>query len=161
MTYVRTVDMYQGDFFNKLIRLEASYDTNSRNNVHIPSANRQLYTATENPIASAVDTVCAQFSITEVRARVMTDDADWDQQRTAKRLEYYGNSLAKRYDVPEKCRKAFKGSTVKGTACIKVSINGYKQIKVDNVMVDDIVVDEAECRNGADPYAAAPRLEAS
>jgi len=153
MQYVRAIDMYQAQQFNKFRRLEALYDTNPRTNEFSMSSAASLHQATENCIASAVDTLCAEFSTTEVRARVQTDDGDWEQQRTARRLEYYTNSLAKLYKVGRAVRAAFKAACVKGTGFVKVAFDASNRIKISPVRVDDIVVDELECVNGNSPMS--------
>lgn len=153
MQYVRAIDMYQAAQFNKFRRLEALYDTNPRTNEYAVSSGASLHQATENCIASAVDTLCAEFSTTEIRARVQTDDGDWEQQRTAKRLEYYINSLAKLYKVGKATRAAFKASCVKGTGFVKVATDRHDRIRITPVRVDDIVVDELECINGNSPMS--------
>jgi Uri superfamily endonuclease len=106
---------------------------------------------TENVIASNVDTVTAAIATTEVRARFMTDDGDWETQRTARHLEWYAEGVSKLHDVDAKCALAFgQGAAVRGTGLIYVGIEDGK-LCVEHVLADDIVVDERECRSGSMP----------
>lgn len=147
-TYVKTIDRSQFQLFNKFHRLARLYDTNPLPG-QLGRAPREYGRMHENALASAVDTISAQISTTDVRAVFDTDDADWSTQRKARRLEWYVEALGKLYKVPYKCRHAFKtGGAVKGTALVKVWGDAFGRLRVEPAMVDDIVVDELETRNG-------------
>ena len=149
MAYVMAVDRLQAPLFDKFVKLESLYDTNPRTNIwQNKTAAEILGIVTENVIASNVDTVTASIAATDVRARFMTTDANWDQQRTAKHLEWYADGLSALFDIGEKCRYAFKAAAIKGTGLNKVYIDEFGDIRVDSVLVDDIVIDEIETRNG-------------
>ena len=152
LTYVRAVDTTQSHIYNKFLKLEALYDMSPRGNagtIHEPGkANDGRMT--ENVIASNVDTVSAQIATTDIRATFDTDDADWGEQRRARHREWYAEALAKLHNVAEKCQRGFKaGGATKGTGLNYVYVDTFDQIHVDSVLVDDIVVDELECRSQA------------
>lgn len=153
--YVRTVENYQAELFDKFVKLASLYDTNPRTNRHVSAREhavrlgRAKAIVTENLIATNVDTVAANVADQDIRARVLTDYADWSHQRIAKQLENYGNGLAKLYELASKCRTGFKaGAAIKGTGLNKVWIDQFDQIQVTPVPIDNIVVDEMECRDG-------------
>jgi len=147
--YVMAVDRLQAPLYDKFVKLEALYDTNPRTNLwNNKTPGETLGVVTENVVASIIDTVASAVAATDVRARFETTDADWDQQRQAKHLEWYCDGLAVLFDVGKKCRYGFKAAALKGTALNKVYIDEFDQIRVDQVMVDDIVIDEIETRNG-------------
>jgi hypothetical protein len=152
LAYVRSVDAQQAHVYNKFIRCAALYDMPPRPRTagdFVESAITNGGRMHENVIASAVDTVSAQIATTDIRAVFDTDGADWSTQRKARHREWYSEQLGKLLDIPAKLQRAFKsGTAVKGTGAIKVYIDAFDQIRVDTVMVDDIVVDELECRNG-------------
>lgn len=152
LTYVRTVDAQQAHVYNKFIRCAALYDMPPRPRTSGDFSEAALANGGrmhENVIASAVDTVSAQIATTDIRATFDTDGADWSTQRKARHREWYAEQLDKLLDVKPKCQRAFKaGTAIKGTGAIKVYIDAFDQIRVDAVMVDDIVIDEPECRNG-------------
>lgn len=150
--YVQGVERRQSSLFDKFMRLEAAYDPNSvRAEGRGRGANDSLGLVTENVIASNVDTVAAAIATVEVRARFMTDDADWSTQRTAKHLEWYAGNLAQLLGVHEKCARAFKSGTLKGTGLVHVFVDGCDEIRVEQAPVDEFVVDEDEA------HAATPR----
>lgn len=143
--YVNAAEDELGDVFERLFRLEYLYDPNN------PDADRrQQDRVTENAIASNVDTVEAVIATTDIRARYMTDGADWKQQRTARRLEWYSEDLGKRFDVLQKCRLAFKESAKKGNGLVKVHAV-FDTPRVEFTLLENIVVPPDECRDGRDP----------
>jgi hypothetical protein len=144
-THVQRIEQEQGATFDRFLKLEALYDPN---NPDAADAGEQL--APENVVASNVDTVTAAIATTEVRARFMTDDGDWGTQRTARHLEWYAEGLSKLFDVLPRCRGAFKECTKKGNGLVKAHIV-LGQIRVERVLVENIVVDDAECRDGKSP----------
>lgn len=159
--FVNRAEDELGDTFTRLFRLEYLYDPNN------PDADRrQQDRVTENAIASNVDTVHAVIAAVDIRPRYMTDGADWKQQRTARRLEWYSEDLGIRYDVLPKCRKAFKECAKKGNGLVKVHAVFYEP-RVEHVLIENVVVPEDECRDGREPrqmhqwdYIDADELEA-
>lgn len=148
---VQTIEQRQFDLFNTFVKLEALYDPvvmRHREHMNGPG-DRFASMATENVVASNIDTVTAIISATEVRARFMTDDAGWSEQRRARQLEWYAEALSTLLDVDQKCREAFRDAALKGTGLLKVYIDDDDQLCVERVQVDDIVVDEAESRFGS------------
>lgn len=143
--FVQSAEQELGDVFTRLFRLEYLYDPNN------PDADgRQQDRVTENAIASNIDTVAAVIAAVDIRPRYMTDGADWKQQRTARRLEWYSEELGIRYDVLPKCRKAFKEASKKGNGLVKVhSVLG--EPRVEHVLLENIVVPADECRNAREP----------
>lgn len=152
--YVQTVERYQFHTFNRFLQLEILYDPNA------PFA-RDIYLSTatvetpglviENVVASCVDTVHASIATSDVRPRFMTDDGNWSVQRTAKRLEWYAEGVGKKLKVMDACKKAFKSMAKKGTGVVKAYTDQFGDVKVEAVRIDDLIVDEAECRNGGTP----------
>lgn len=145
LQYVAGAETELGDIFERLFRLECLYDPNN------PDADRrQQDRVTENAIASNIDTVSAVISTAQVRTRYMTDGGDWQQQRTAKRLEWYSEELGKRYEVHAKCRKAFKESSKKGNGLIKVHAV-LDEPRVEHILLENVIVPPDECRDGRVP----------
>jgi hypothetical protein len=149
LEYVTAVDRLQAPLFDKFIKLESLYDTNPRTNVWNDKTSTEILgIVTENVVASNIDTVTATVAATDVRARFMTTDADWAQQRQAKHLEWYCDGLSSMFELGDRGRKAFKDSAIKGTGLVKIYVDQFGEIRVDRVVVDDVVVDELEARNG-------------
>lgn len=151
-TYVQGVEQRQGKLFEKFLKLDSMYDPNSvRAEARGRAGLDTLGMVTENVIASNVDTVTAAIAATDVRARFMTDDADWSVQRTARHLEWYADGLAKQLDVAQKCQLGFKSSAIKGTGLIHVFTDGSGELRAEHAPVDEFVVDESES------HSASPR----
>jgi hypothetical protein len=158
--YVERVERDQFELFNRFVLLESLYDPNTpdpNGDVAMMEAS-EIGLVIENVIASNVDTVTAQIATTEVRPRFQTDDGDWSVMRTATKLEYYAEGVGKLLDIHAPCRRAFKEAAKKGTGVVKVYVNAFDQIKVEHVRIDDIVVDEAECKNGGVPRQLHQRM---
>jgi hypothetical protein len=144
--HVRLVEREQFDLYDRFVKLAYLYDPNDA--MGVSSTSDQLGFVTENVIASNIDTVTAVVAASEVRARFMTDDGDWQTQRTARQLEFYAEALSKLYDVDAKCAVAFgQGAAVRGTGLIYVGIDSDDEICVQHVLADDVVVDEREQGN--------------
>lgn len=148
VSYIRGLDTVQAHIYNRFIRLEALYAMQRQRLLLSAWDPTNEGMMTQNLIASNVDTVAAQIASTDVRAVFDTDDGDWGEQRRARQREHYAAGLSTLLNVPEKCQHSFKvGSALKGTSLLKVYADRFKCPRVDNVLVDDIVVDELECRN--------------
>lgn len=151
-TYVATVEAEQVEIYDRFLKLDYLYDPESfwaRQNEPSGERFKPASVLSENVIASNIDTVASAISPTEVRARFIPDDADWSEQRRARELERYTRGLDRRYDVHPKARKAFKDAAKKGTGIVKVFPDSDAgEVCVERVLVDDIVVDERECRSG-------------
>lgn len=146
--HVRALDRTQFEIFNRFKQLESLYDTNPKAGGRMMRPLRAPGRMHENVIASTVDAVCAQIATVDVRAVFDTDDADWSTQRRARRLELYTEQIGKIHKIPAKCRRAFKGAAMKGTGAVKVWPDSFKRLRVEAVMIDDIVVDDIEARTG-------------
>lgn len=156
--YVEQVERQQFDTFNRFVQLEHLYDPNSPTSPGLLDEVDGIGLVIENVIASNVDTVSAAIAATEVRPRFMTDDGDWTEQRTATELEWYAEGLGKQLGIGEKCARAFKEAAKKGTGILKIYVDSFDEIRVDHVLIDDIIVDEAECRSGGTPRQMHQRM---
>lgn len=165
LAYVRTIENFQSLQFERFLREEALYDQN-------PRTNRRTGTGTgigrsrdtgessrhsgpaksvmvENLVAQGVDTIAANVADSDILIRVQTDDANFSRQQNAKRLERYANALMELFDVIPKCQYSFKlGAALKGTGVNKVWIDEFDQIQVRPVPIENVIVDELECRDG-------------
>lgn len=148
MDYVSTVEQNQASIFDRFVKLDYLYDPNGHADGIDSSRNMFMDQMSENVIASNVDTVTATITASEVRPRMMTDDADWSVQRNAQAMTWYAEGLGKLQEVHEKCVGGFHSGALKGTGLNKVYINGFDEIVVEPTLIDDIVVDEAEVRAG-------------
>lgn len=152
--YVEAVDREQSDTFDRLIKLSALYDPNDRTwarasltgNMGVFGSRSHVI---ENVIASTVDTVTAELAATRVRPRFMTDDADWSTQRRARHLSNYAEAISKLLKVHDKSVRAFHDGALKGVGLLKIYADEWNQIRVERTLLDDIVIDDAEVREGS------------
>ena len=85
------------------------------------------------------------------RGVFLTEGASWSAAKRAKETEAYSEEMAKRYKRAAACRTAFFDATLKGTGLIKTFADSDYQIHVEPLLIDNVVVDDAECINGAAP----------
>lgn len=150
LPYVWQLERDQFDVFTRFMQLEHLYDPNCRTAGDYDDV-EGIGMAIENVVASNVDTVHAAIAATEVRARFMTDDAEWSVQRTATMLEWYAEGVGKLTGLHQHCSKAFKQSAKKGMGLVKVFADAFDRVRIENVMIDNVIVDDAECRDGGSP----------
>jgi hypothetical protein len=144
--YARRAEQELGSIFNRIFLLECLYDPNNPEAEDPASQDR----ITENAVASNVDTVTAVVATIDIRARFMTDGADWKRQRIARRLEWYAEEQQIHCKVLDKCRRAFKEAVKKGNGLTKA----YEWLgapRVDHVLIENIVVPLEETRDGRTP----------
>lgn len=149
---VRAIDQEQADIFERLYKYGCLYDPNDRlySQVAWDSAMSSEGIVDENVVKPAVDTATSLVARMRPRVRCQTDGANWSAQRRAKRLERYVEGLFKRTRIAEVAPLVFRDACVFGVGIMKVRPGG-KDITIERVVWDEIVVDEAECR------ATAPR----
>jgi len=151
--YIAGLESAQSELYERFLKLAVLYDPHDISGLEVSwdRGRGPMTQVSENFVATNVDSVNAVIAVTDVRARFMTDDADWGAQRLARHLEWYAEGLDKLLDGAEVCRRAFKDASLKGTGLVKVYINSKDKICVERVMVDDIRVDEVECRVSGKP----------
>jgi hypothetical protein len=152
LPYVASIEDEQLDYFDRFAMLEAMYDPNGpAGELAGFEFKQRAARMSENGFAAAVDTVTAQIAATAVRPRYMTDGADWSTQRRARNLGRYSVELGKRLDVDNIAVEGFIEAAKKGTGLAKIYADQDDELRVESVMVENIVVDNAECQNGAAP----------
>ncbi len=144
---VRRIETNQAEVFERIHKLEVLYDPNTP--MADTGGDRQGGVH-ENAIAANVDTVAAIISTADVRARQMTDGADWHQQRTARRLEQYADEQKKLLKILPKCRDAFKEGAKKGNGLVKVTQRHGEPV-VECALIENIVVPDDETRDNRSP----------
>lgn len=148
---VRRIEQEQGDTFDRLALLESLYDQYSPTGDDTTTSSAKLLNVTENVVASNVDTTYASVATAEVRARFLTDGADFSVQRRAKKLEYYVEGLGRQMKVHRKCRLALKESSKKGGGLVKVYADRWDEPSVEHTRIEDIYVPDEDSRSGAPP----------
>lgn len=127
-----------------------------------PTANvRQPFEATKACVRSICDTATALIVRTRPKATFVTDGADWETQLQAEDLDQFTVAQFEQGGLYQVSPRAFHDSTVFGTGGWKYCPSGRGEnfrLDYERVLIDDIVVDEDECREGLDPQNVYHRL---
>ena len=148
MSYIAEVERAQMATFDRFRKLAYLYDPYFTGGGLADDDDKRPGLVQENVIASNVDSIAGTIAATDVRARFMTDDGDWSTQRRARLLEHYAEGLSKLLGIDEACRRAFHDAALKGTGLVKVYVDSFDEVRAERVMVDDVIVDEGDCRGG-------------
>jgi hypothetical protein len=152
-TTITELEQHQGNTFERFVKLAALYDPNGEAAMTTALGKKgEQAIVTENVVASNCDSIAAGIAATEVRARFMTDGADWGTQNRARMLEWYVEGISVLVDRGPKCALAFgQGCTVKGIGILHGWNDPHDQLHLDHVYADNAVVDDRECRGGRKP----------
>lgn len=104
---------------------------------------------TENVIASVTDTATSMIAKTRPKAAVMTDGAEWSVQRLARKLDKFLWGMFQSLSLHAKMVAVFRDSCIFGTGCVRV-FKHRGRVKVERVLIDDILVDETSVPNSGD-----------
>lgn len=152
--FVSRVEQEQGGIYDRLLTLESLYDKHSPDGSLAGdprAAGELLNDMAENVVASNVDTTYASVATAEVRARFLTDGADWSTMRRAAKMELYAEGLGKQLEIHKKCRLAFKEAAKKGGGLVKAYADRWDEIAVEHIPLEDIVVPDEDSRSGEPP----------
>lgn len=105
-------------------------------------ANRNMR-FTYNVIESCIDAVSAKISKARPAPKIETNDGTFKQQRKARLLNGYLATMFEKLKAYEQGQKAFTDACIFGTGLVKVYIED-EEIKLDRVLVNDIIVDEQD-----------------
>jgi hypothetical protein len=152
MSYVEAVERAQSDVYNRFIRLAWLYDPHRRPSDVFEEERRVGSQARvqENVIASNCDTITGVIASVDIRARFMTDGAEWSVQRRARQLELYSEELSKLLGFDVIGERCFHEGSLKGTSLAFVGVDRHGKLCAERVMPDEIVVDQQEA-NGGEP----------
>lgn len=115
---------------------------------------RQPFEATKALVRSVCDTATALIVRTRPKASFVTDGADWDTQLAAEDLDQFMVGQYERGGLYQVAPRAFHDSTVFGTGGWKLVTRGKGEsfrVDYERVLIDDIIVDEDECREHLEP----------
>lgn len=117
-------------------------------------ASRAPQEVSRSVIRSVCDTATALISRFRPKPSFVTDGADWAVQRMAMDLDKFMIGAYEIGNVYKTAARCFHDSTVFGTSAWKLVPTGAgKSFRVDceHVLIDDLVVDEDECREHSEP----------
>ena len=122
--------------------------------VSATSNTRQPFETTKAIVRSICDTATALIVRSRPKATFVTDGADWDTQMLAEDLDQFTVAQFETGGLYNVAPRAFSDSTIFGTGGWKYvprgSGEGFK-LDYERFLIDDIVVDEDECRDHLEP----------
>ena len=151
-THVEAVEREQRDIHTNNVEYARLYSNREEPGLS-PSQRarfREADLVTENVIQSVVDTATSLIGKSRPKIRILTDNADWSLQQTAKRLEKYLWGLFQALRVHESLTAIFRDACIFGTGVLKLYVRKGK-ICVERCLIDEIIVDENECPHGGQP----------
>jgi hypothetical protein len=105
------------------------------------------YRFTLNVVESCVDTAAARIAKSRPLPEIVTDNGTFQQQKKARNLTKYLTGMINALEMHEKAQQCFIDACIFGTGALKLFIEDG-QICSQRVLIDDIVVDEEEGRDG-------------
>lgn len=139
----RHAKMYAGYLPNGL-----SQGSSANSNSRVP------FEATKAVIRSICDTAQALIVRTRPRPMFITDGADWDTQKQAEDLDQWALGAYHIGGVYKVAPRSFHDSTWSGTGAWTYVERGEGddyRVEVERCLIDDIIVDEEECREHLEP----------
>jgi hypothetical protein len=118
------------------------------------ATSRQPFEATKALVRSVCDTATALIVRTRPKASFVTDGADWDTQLAAEDLDQFMVGQYERGGLYRVAPRSFHDSTVFGTGGWKLVPRGSGEdfrVDYERVLIDDVIVDEDECREHLEP----------
>jgi hypothetical protein len=151
-THVEAVEREQRDIHTNNVEYARLYSNREEPGLS-PSQRarfREADLVTENVISSVVDTATSLIGKSRPKIRILTDQADWSLQQTAKRLEKYLWGLFQALRIHESLTSIFRDACIFGTGVLKLYARKGK-VCVERALIDEIIVDENECPHGGLP----------
>lgn len=122
--------------------------------VSATSNTRQPFEVTKAIVRSICDTATALIVRSRPKSTFVTEGADWDTQLQAEDLDKFMAAQFEQGGLYQVAPRSFHDSTVFGTGGWKLCPSGSGEnfrLDYERVLIDDIVVDEDECRDGMEP----------
>lgn len=105
------------------------------------------YRFTLNVVESCIDAAASKISKSTPLPKFITSKGKFKQQKKSKLLNKYVEGMINQLNVYEKSQQVFVDSCIWGTGALKLFIEDG-QVKAKRVMIDDIIVDEQDGRDG-------------
>lgn len=118
------------------------------------AAVRTPFAATKSIVRSACETATALIVRSRPRPTFVTDGADFKIQQAAEDMDQFMIGAYTVGNLYQVAPRAFLDSTIFGTGAWKIVPTGAGEkfrVMYERVLIDDIIVDEDECREGLTP----------
>jgi hypothetical protein len=118
------------------------------------SNSRAPFTATKAVVRSLCDTAHALIVRSRPRPSFVTDGADWKVQKQAEDMDQFSQGAYARSGIYKVAPRSFHDTTWSGTGAWTYVTQGKGddfRVLTERVLVDDLIVDEEECREHLEP----------
>jgi hypothetical protein len=118
------------------------------------SNTRVPFEATKGLIRAVCDTATAMIVRARPRAAFVTEGADWEVQRQAEDMDQFCAGAYDRAGIYTVAPRSFHDSTWAGTGAWAYVTRGSGddfRVVAERVLIDDLIVDEDECREHLEP----------
>lgn len=125
------------------------------------SNSRQPFEATKAVVRSVCDTATALIVRSRPKAAFVTDGADWDTQLLAEDLDQFMVAQYQTGNLYKVAPRSFHDTTVFGTGGWKYVPRGSGEnfkLNYERFLIDDLVIDEDECRDHLEPQNVYHRM---
>lgn len=122
--------------------------------VSATSNSRAPFEATKAVVRSICDTATALIVRSRPKSTFVTDGADWETQLQAEDLDQFTVAQFEQGGLYQTAPRSFHDSTVFGTGGWKYCPSGSGddfRLDYERILIDDIIIDEDECREGLEP----------
>lgn len=102
---------------------------------------------TLNVVESCIDGAAAKIAKSRPVPRIVTSKGSFKQRKKSMLLSKYIKGMFSELDIYEKAQQCFVDSCIWGTAALRFMVEDG-QVKAKRVLVDDIIVDEEDGRDG-------------
>lgn len=122
---------------------------------------RAPFEATKAVVRSVCDTATALIVRSRPKASFVTDGADWETQLLAEDLDQFTMAQYYQGGLYQVAPRAFHDSTVFGTGGWKYVARGVGEkftLTYERFLIDDLIVDEDECRDHLEPQNTYHRM---
>jgi hypothetical protein len=115
---------------------------------------RQPFEATKAVVRSVCDTATALIVRSRPRPEFVTDGADWDVQQQAEDMNKFSMGAYDRGNIYSVAPRCFHDATWSGTGAwtyVSRGTGSDYRVFAERCLIDDIIVDEDECREHLEP----------
>lgn len=110
----------------------------------------------DNLVQSVCDTATSMIAKHQPKPTLVPRDASWSMHRATQLADQYLYGEFQHLDIYEKTRRVFLDACVFGTGVLKITaaddgLSGRKEICVERIMPDEIIVDQTECISTLQP----------
>lgn len=150
--HVRLIQQDQSDYVRKCRDLARFYSNRLEPGLHgVTNVYREGWEGvTENVIASVIDTATALIAKSRPKVSILTENAEWNLQQTARKVEQYTLGLFDSLNVYDLLSNVFRDSCIFGTGIVHAYVYDG-DVKVERVLPTEIVVDELTTRGNTNP----------